>query len=302
MADATILETRCPASLPGTSVFDIAPSGEAGALPCRVFVYTPPGEPPAAGWPVLYLVDGNAVFATAVDAIRAQASYPKGTNVTHGLIVAIGYPTDDAYDPWRRSWDLSPPPGKTYPPFYEGGPEVRTGGGEDFLCFIEDALKPMLEARFPIDRDRQTLFGHSFGGLFALYVLFRRPAAFRTLVTASPAINWEDTVIARSREALNADDWRGFTGRVLLSAGEYETADLAPFQRNREDTESRREHLAQIRTLGLARDWAGEINALAGRPDAASFESYAGENHMSVLPVAVNRAVQAAFAVEAGTS
>lgn len=298
MADASILETWCPASLPGTSVFDVLPSGDVGAQPYRIFVYTPPGKAPAAGWPVLYLVDGNAVFATAMDAVRAQGSYPKGTNVAHGLVVAIGYPTDDAYDPWRRSWDLSPPPGQSYPPFHEGGPDVRTGGGEAFLRFIEDALKPLLEARFPIDRGRQTLFGHSFGGLFALYALFRRRAAFRTWVAASPAIHWEDTVLARSRDALTIEDWRLFSGRVLLSAGEYETAELAPFQRHRDDTESRREHLAKIRTLELARDWAAEINALAGREDAATFESYAGENHMSVLPVAVNRAVQAAFAVD----
>ena len=46
------------------------------------------------------------------------------------------------------------------------------------------------------------------------------------------------------------------------------------------------------------RDWAAEINALAGREDAASYETFAGENHMSVLPVAVGRAVQAAFALE----
>ena len=298
MADATILETRCPASLPGTSVFDIAPSGDAGVLPYRVFVYTPSGEASETGWPVLYMVDGNAVFATAIDAVRAQASYPKGTNVTHGMVVAIGYPTDAAYDPLRRSWDLSPPPGRAYPPFHMGGPDVRTGGGEDFLRFIEDALKPMLEARFPIDRGRQTLFGHSFGGLFALYALFRRPAAFRTWVAASPAIYWEDTVIARSRDTLSGDDWRDFKGRVLLSAGEYETAELAPFQRRAPDAESRRTHLSKVRTVETAREWADEINVLAGRVDAATFERFAGENHMSVLPVAVNRAVQATFVAQ----
>lgn len=304
MADATLIATRCPASLPGTTVFDTAPSGapsgdpsgQDAQAPYRVFVYTPPGAAPQAGWPVLYMVDGNAVFASAIDAVRAQASYPKGTNVTHGMVVAIGYPTDEAYDPLRRSWDLSPPPGQAYPPFHEDGPEVRTGGGENFLCFVEDALKPMLEARFPIDRGRQTLFGHSFGGLFALYALFRRPAAFRTWVAASPAIYWEDTVIARSREALTSDDWHGFKGRVLLSAGEYETAELAPFQRDRDDADSRRTHLSRIRTLEMAREWADQINVLAGRTDAATFERFTGENHMSVLPVAVNRAVQAAFA------
>lgn len=295
MADASLLATWCPASLPGTSVFDISPSGKDAQAAYRVFVYTPPGDAPETGWPVLYMVDGNAVFATAMDAVRAQASYPKGTNVTHGMIVAIGYPTEDAYDPLRRSWDLSPPPGQVYPPFHEGGPEVRTGGGEAFLCFIEDELKPLLEARFPIDRDRQTLFGHSFGGLFTLYTLFRRPAAFQTWVAASPAISWEDTLLARDRDAMSDADWHGFSGRVLLSAGAYEAPILAPFQRGRADAEGRRAHMSKVRTLDLAREWADDIKAKTGRADAASFESFAGENHMSVLPVAVNRAVQAAF-------
>ena len=48
MADTTLIDTWCPASLPGTSVFDIAPTDDAGALPYRVFVYAPPGEAPEA--------------------------------------------------------------------------------------------------------------------------------------------------------------------------------------------------------------------------------------------------------------
>lgn len=286
------LDERCPASLPGTIVFDTERTGH------RIFVHVPPGDAPEGGWPILYMVDGNAVIATAVDAVRVQSCYPSGTNVAPGMVVAIGYPTDGAYDPLRRSWDLSPPPGQAYPPFNKDGPEVRTGGGEGFLRFIEDDLKPLLESRFPIDRDRQTLFGHSFGGLFALYALCRRPRAFRTWVAVSPAISWEDSVIAGIRDTVTAETWHAFDGRVLLSAGAYESADLAPFQRGRPDAETRREHMRKTRTLETARDWAAEINALAGREDAASYETFAGENHMSVLPVAVGRAVQAAFALE----
>ena len=40
---------------------------------------------------------------------------------------------------------------------------------------------------------------------------------------------------------------------------------------------------------------AERLDALPGV--SASFELHAGENHMSILPVTVNRAVQAAFAV-----
>lgn len=80
---------------------------------------------PKAGWPALFMTDGNAVIATAIDAMRAQAPYPSGTNLDQGALVAIGYPTEDAYDPFRRSWDLGPPPGATYPP--SGPARPRSG-------------------------------------------------------------------------------------------------------------------------------------------------------------------------------
>lgn len=58
--------------------FDLAPRD--GGAPYRIFLRTPPGDRPAAGWPVLYMLDGNAVFATAADAIRVQGAWPLGTD------------------------------------------------------------------------------------------------------------------------------------------------------------------------------------------------------------------------------
>ncbi len=295
------LKNGCPASLPGTSYFDL-PCMDfrgSGAL-YRIFVHVPDGEPPADGWPVLYMTDGNAVIATAADALRAQASYPKGTNVCQGMIVAIGYPTDDAYDPLRRSWDLSPPPGAEYPPFFENTPVVRTGGADQFLDFLLQTIRPWLEQHYPIDRASQTLFGHSFGGLFALYALSQHPDAFRNWVAASPAIYWEDGIVRTCLDRMDEAAWGKLTGRVLLSAGAYESDVPAPFEIGREDEEQRLSHRRKIRTVGLAEELAAEIVERTGRSGAASFELFAGENHMSVLPVAVNRAVQTAFDWAAG--
>lgn len=282
-----------PASIADTTVHDFVPAR--GGDPWRVFIHVPPGPAPKAGWPVLYMTDGNAVIATAVDAMRAQAFYPLGTNVGWGVIVAIGYPVDGAYDPLRRSWDLGPPPGKTYPPFYDGTPEVRTGGAGDFLAFIEDELKPWVASRTRIDEKRQALYGHSFGGLFALYALFTRSLSFRTYIAASPAIYWEDRVIDRFLQGFEAAVPDGLKADVILSAGEYETDKLAPFQIGAEDEEKRLQHKKLIRTDEFARAMAERLDALPGL--RASFELHAGENHMSILPVTVNRAVQAAFAV-----
>jgi hypothetical protein len=47
---------------------------------------------------------------------------------------------------------------------------------------------------------------------------------------------------------------------------------------------------------------AERLNRLSPDKLKASFELHPGENHMSILPVTVNRAVQAAFAVKRGGS
>ncbi|WBU60926.1 alpha/beta hydrolase [Paracoccus albus] len=274
----------------GTRWFDLADS-QTGAVR-RIFLWRPPGEAPQAGWPALWLLDGNAVIGTAVDIMRAQAFWPSGTNVGWGALVAVGYPTDDAYDTFRRSWDLGPPPGRTYPPFKEGGPDVRTGGGAEMARFILEDVRQFLTDYVVLDMTRQSLFGHSFGGLFALWLMLTRPGAFRTWIAASPAITWEDGFLL---DHLKRFDPEGRKLLVHLSAGEWEGDELAPFQRGRADSSDRLAQKKQTQTVAAARDMARH---LSDRGLLAMFEVYSGETHMSVLPVAVNRAVHCAFAID----
>lgn len=81
----------------------------------------------------------------------------------------------------------------------------------------------------------------------------------------------------------------------MLAAGEYESEKLAPFQIGAADEQKRLEHKKVTRTDEFARLMAERLDAVAGI--RASFELHAGENHMSILPVTVNRAIQAAFRV-----
>lgn len=258
----------------------------------RLFLWVPPGEVPEEGWPVLYLTDGNAVIGTAIDAMRAQACYPSGTNVGWGVLVALGYPTTDAYDPFRRSWDLGPPPGQSYPPFWEGGDAVRTGGGAEMARFLLEDVRPFVAARVKLRRDRQGLFGHSFGGLFALWLMFTRPEAFSHWVAASPAITWEDSFLLTHQACFDPSPHRPF---VHLSAGEWEGDQLAPFQEGAVDAAERLADKAKTRTITAARQMCAELTELPGV--TAEYETYAGENHMSVLPVAVSRAIQKVFSL-----
>ncbi|MDR6820356.1 putative alpha/beta superfamily hydrolase [Neorhizobium sp. 2083] len=277
-------------ALPGTVYFDLAPV--AGGEPYRIFLFTPKGELPAAGWPLLVMTDGNATFPFAFASMVTQAPYPTGTNVDWGVIAAIGYPSDEPYDALRRAWDLGPPPIKSYPPYFEGGPPVRIGGTGDLLDFIESQLFPRLDEMVRTDATRRSLFGHSFGGLFTLYALFERPGLFANWIAASPTIYWEGS------EILNNEASRkriaGPAAFLHLSAGEYEGDRLAPFQYRNDDAASRLEKRKTERTAALAQEMAIRLNG----PETGirtQFELFAGQTHMSVLGPAVNRAVSIAF-------
>jgi predicted alpha/beta superfamily hydrolase len=279
-------------SMPGTCFFDMAPT--AGGQPYRIFLSVPAGDPPAGGWPLLVLTDGNATFPFAAASLVAQAPYPAATNVGWGVIAAIGYPSDSAYDGMRRSWDLTPAPGSSYPPFTEDGPPVVTGGAGALLGFIEGDLLPRVAEMAVVDAGRRTLCGHSFGGLFTLFALFERPGLFANWIAASPTIYWEDgNILKREAERQTAPGSARF---LHLSAGEYEGDELAPFQRQNDDAESRLERKKLERTVSLAREMSARLDH---SPDGlhTQFELYAGETHMSVLAAAVNRAIGIAFAV-----
>ena len=274
----------------GTRWFDLADRAT-GAVR-RVFLWLPPGEAPAEGWPGLTLLDGNAVIGTAVDVLRAQAFWPTGTTVAWGALIAVGYPTDDAYDPFRRSWDLGPPPGRTYPPFHAGGPAVRTGGGAEMARFLIEDLRPFLAGHVRLDPGRQGLFGHSFGGLFALWLLFTRPDSFSHWVAASPAITWEESFLLDHQARF---DPAGRSLALHLSAGEWEGDRLAPFQIGAPDAAERLAEKARTRTVAATQAMAADLARLPGLRVAC--EIHPDETHMSVLPVAVNRAIRWCFAL-----
>lgn len=76
--------------------------------PYRIMISEPEGELPyTGGYPVLYVLDANAYFASLHEAKRAQKAYRKA------IIVGIGYPGDKPLNFLRRSYDFSPPDRKS---------------------------------------------------------------------------------------------------------------------------------------------------------------------------------------------
>jgi pimeloyl-ACP methyl ester carboxylesterase len=75
------------------------------------------------------------------------------------------------------------------------GSVATGGGGEAFIAFLADELRPFIEGKYPVDPTRSVLVGHSLAGIFTANVLARRPDAFAGYLIASPSL-WADPAVA----------------------------------------------------------------------------------------------------------
>lgn len=239
----------------------------------RIQVAWPRGSAPAGGFPVLFVLDADMMFATVVEAARMQGQRSEVTGVAPAVIVGIGYPGGVEEARRRRQEDLAPP--------VDG-----TGGAELFLDFVQEDLKPLVRKCFPIDDGRTALFGHSLGGLFALYTLFSRAELFRSYVAASPSIWWHGQAILPYEHRFIARKITQPT-RLMISVGALE-------QPRDDISEAQRERLRQADMVRRASAMADRLREQ--KPDlVTAFVEFAGENHGSVVPAAISRGLRFMF-------
>lgn len=206
--------------LPETEEWDM--TAEDGSV-YRIYVSRPEGAAPKGGFPVLYVLDGNAMFAGFAEARRIQSAYATGAHEM--VIVGIGYPGGKLYE-GRRVGDFTPPiKSPSLAAFHAKDPQ---GGRDRFETFLMDKVRPEIARRYTVNPARQSLFGHSLGGLFALHMLYSKPDAFHTIIAASAALWWDDQMILREEDALRArlaaEKGAMRPSRVLLAVGANEEA------------------------------------------------------------------------------
>lgn len=245
--------------LPGSEYWDMH---AAHGRDYRIYVSRPAGDPPEGGFPVLYVLDGNALFPIFAEGRRLQSVYEHGLH--NIIIVGIGYPNDEMYDV-RRLADFTGPNPNPLPPAQQPLAEYEAGQRDAFLTFIMQQVRPEIARRYPINVHRQSLYGHSLGGLFALHTLYSQPRAFHAIIAASATIWWSDQAIvadeARFATRLARDPSLGRGARLLLLIGELE-----------EDRVDVGDNVALARRLE-------RLSAYGLR---SSIQFYEGETHMSV--------------------
>ena len=167
-------------------------------------------------YPVIYVLNSrpNAVMAAMMRHVF---------ELSREIIVGIDFADKDgnsieSFAAYTR--DLTPTPDDDWAQVSSAGPGGRA---EDFINFINNEVKPLINKTYNVNKYNQTLVGHSFGGLFGLYVLFNHSDSFNRYVIASPSLWWDDAVIFKQEEKY-AGTHTNLAKKVFLSVGSKELA------------------------------------------------------------------------------
>ncbi|EPE06516.1 siderophore esterase [Ophiostoma piceae UAMH 11346] len=250
--------------------------------------------------PVIFVLDGNAYFATATDITRRHQQIAK----KKAIVVGIGYPdaeTDGVYNLARRGWDLTPPSSKGLPQWPikddDGHPRYwKLGGAAFFQATLKSKVLPALPTivpAIPFDKLTKVLFGHSFGGLFALFSLFTDPGVFDVYIAGSPSIWFNEGGLAEHEagftRATTADAAK--KPRLYINSGTGEGDDVRrkPGESDAE-FEKRKQFQGVYRMNGNARELAARL-AVTDKLSEVWLQEFALEDHGSAAVVGLQRGI-----------
>ena len=225
-------------------------------------LYIPDGPVPEVGFPVIYVLDGAGYFHYVKDTIRLQSRNSPKTGVNAAIVVGICH--DESAMRTRRFYDFTAQAAEyKYPKRMNARIPEQVGGGEDFQRFIEEELKPKLESEYAINRNKQTLFGHSLGGYFVLWNLFNKKS-YQNYIAISPSIWWNDHELMYMSERFLMSEYEAH--RLFIAVGEKEGHMV-------QDAETIAENLLVAKL-------------------SVDFYVAEDENHASVVPTVVSRALR----------
>ncbi|MCX2194974.1 hypothetical protein LD112_23945 [Pantoea agglomerans] len=119
----------------------------------RVWLAIPKSDAPPGGYPVLWLLDGNAAMAHLTEPLLKKLS-----SGTPPVLVAVGYDTHLPFDVVARNYDYTPP--NDAPDTLVTQPHGRKGGGShQFRQLLLNTIVPWAERLAPSNPQRRALWG-----------------------------------------------------------------------------------------------------------------------------------------------
>ncbi|RKD91012.1 alpha/beta hydrolase [Mangrovibacterium diazotrophicum] len=171
---------------------------------------------PDQNYPVMYLLDGDFYFDYAA---ATSQMLSRGIQPFTPQFILVGISTND------RFRDFTPTNAKLNNDDTPVPPNYHVSGGADrFTQFLTTTLKPQIEANYRTNGFNM-LFGHSFGGLYAMDLLLHQKAEFNAWLIADPSLWWDKEHLFRDREDLLKRTFKpttvyiGYTNSISIPPG-----------------------------------------------------------------------------------
>jgi predicted alpha/beta superfamily hydrolase len=209
-----------------------------------------------AKYPVIYLLDGSAdEDFIHIAGLVQYLNFPWINSVPNSIVVGI------ANVDRRRDF--------TYPTTIEKDKKdfPTTGKSANFISFLEKELQPFIEKNYKTNASK-TIIGQSLGGLLATEVLFKKPHLFSKYIIVSPSLWWDkESLLTYHPNVLKAD----FKNPVSIYVAAGKEGKIMEG-----DTK---------RLVSILRQ--GQRNNIK-----VYYESFANENHASILHNAVYKGLE----------
>jgi predicted alpha/beta superfamily hydrolase len=185
-APAARMPTPAPATIEATQTFPF--NSQINAAHYKLTVVLPPtyAQSPNKHYPVLYLMDGDAMTllaAYALPRMEVKAVLPEM------IIVGVGYPGAS-----ERDWDYAP-----LSQTYWKMPLNR--GAEQFIRVLKEEIVPFVDDRYRTVPSNRGIGGHSLGGLLSAYALVHASDTFNHFWISSASLFWdEDKVLSEATD------------------------------------------------------------------------------------------------------
>lgn len=220
-------------------------------------------------YPVIYVLNSrpNAVMTATLRHVA---------ELNQEIVVGIDFADEnaksiDSFSKYTR--DLTPTADNDWSMVSTAG---AGGKAEYFIDFINTVVKPFINKSYTINTYNQSLVGHSFGGLFGLYVLMNHPNSFDRFVIASPSLWWDNEVMMKF-ERLYAKKYTDLDKQLYISVASEEMK-----SGEQDIINSTQRFVDQLKRRNYANL-------------KMKFQLFEGENHLSTLGLAIHKGLQFVF-------